>query len=114
MKTDADGVPVENDESFPYEVTVSGGAVTLTGGQNTAETMITNRKREDGDSELIEEGEDETGSTTSGEEPEVIQAGTRSVKTGDETSIGLYLALFLGAALILILAFVLRRRGNKE
>ncbi len=108
----ADGIPVDRSTSFRYDVTVEGAEVTMTN-DTVGVTTITNQELEEEEEEETS-FEEERSTEEGGSSDETIPAGTKAVKTGDETPIGLYLGLLLAAALVLILAFALRRRTRKQ
>ena len=90
-ETDADGVPVAGSASFAYAVSVDKTSVTLSGEDDRGTVVITN-------------------ATT--ESPGIGSIPTDSVRTGDETPIGLYIAVFAGSAVVLLgllIFFVVRR-----
>ena len=118
-ETDKNGHPVAGSASFKYDVTVDGSTVTLA--QDDAQTVvITNQEREETseseetESEEIKQTEPETKARNPEEETPQTEISKKSVKTGDETPLGLYIGLMAAAALLLLLLFAVRRRRNER
>ena len=109
-EVNADGTPVGNLDDFSYNVEIDNVSVTLSETSADAAVTITNTSTEE---EVQSECENtETNSSTSGDgsDGNTSSKAAKSVKTGDETNITLYVALLLGAAFIFFAAAVSRRR----
>ncbi len=98
-ETDADGVPVAGSASFAYTVSVDKTSVTLSGDHSEEAAVITNARTEPPGEPVIPENPD-------------TPPTQNSVRTGDETPLGLYLGIFAGSAvmLVVLLVFFVRRR----
>ncbi len=104
-EVDRDGTPVENAPDFMYSVSIDNAAVTLTTEETSAAVTITNTEIEEEIETEIEsdaEGGSSSSSTTSS-----------SVKTGDETPIGMYLALMAGAVVVILAGTICRKRRRQ-
>ncbi|MCD8075718.1 MAG: hypothetical protein LUF27_11955 [Lachnospiraceae bacterium] len=100
-EVDENGVPVGNNGSFPYEVSVDGAIVILNLETSmTATTTITNKKIEDEKTESESPAESET------------ETESASVKTGDDTPVGMYFSLLLAAAAFLLAGGCYRKKRN--
>lgn len=100
-EVNADGVPVAGSASFQYDVSVEGAVVEMTN-ETAGVTTITNQERDD---EEIESESEEIESETT--------VSQKSVKTGDDTPIALYLALMAAAAAALLILIGARRKRNR-
>jgi pilin isopeptide linkage protein len=104
-EVDADGIPVSEDASFAFDVTIDGSTVSLDGQNTSAQVTITNQLKDD--TETLEEPEQkQTGTTSSG----TGGSTATSVKTGDNTPTELYLILLAASACIILLIAAVRRR----
>jgi pilin isopeptide linkage protein len=104
-EVDADGIPVSEDASFAFDVTIDGSTVSLDGQNTSAQVTITNQLKDD--TETLEEPEQkQTGTTSSG----TGGSTATSVKTGDNTPTELYLILLAASACIILLIVAVRRR----
>ncbi len=107
-ETDADGVPVAGSASFAYTVSVDKTSVTLSGDHSEEAVVITNARTEPPGEPVIPETPDNPESPENPDTPPT----QNSVKTGDETPVGLYLGIFAGSAVVIVglLVFFIRRR----
>ncbi|MCD8336172.1 MAG: hypothetical protein LUD18_02670, partial [Lachnospiraceae bacterium] len=122
-EVDADGVPVESGEDFLYEVNIDGSEVVLDTGEHIVSSVtITNQEIEvvEVESEITTEFETQAESETQTESGTQAKSETQaesetqtesaSVKTGDDTPIGMYFNLFLAAFGILLAGSGYRKR----
>jgi hypothetical protein len=133
-EVDETGTPVDKVEEFPYEVSVSQTEVTLTTAEYASEVVITNSeipapetKPESNSGRSASEPETESETTpatepetqaatpsTSSTTPSQTTAASQTVKTGDQTPITLYVALFAAAAIALLITAEARRRRRDK
>ena len=117
-EVDADGKPVADAESFKYDVNVDNEKVSFTDTNTKASATITNQEQsEEEDEETNEETEEETEITstptpTSSVTPANSQTSSaKSVKTGDNTPIAMFVLLL--AVAVAVIAFIFIRRRKK-
>ena len=125
-EVDANGTPVANNNSFAYEMTVDTVKVELTSTNTKGSVTITNQEKSE--DEKKDNEEETTDDTTPSPTPEITKAPTaasptsaptvstsntaKTVKTGDNTPIAVFVLLL--AAAVAVIAFIfIKRRKNK-
>lgn len=106
-ETDKDGTPLEEAEGLVFEVSVDNAVVTMSPSHMEDKVTITNTYP----SSYTPPASSENRTESSGN-----SANGSNVRTGDETPITLYVALFAAAAVVLvalIVLFFVRRRKNR-
>ena len=115
-EVDADGKPVENADSFEYDLSVDTESITFTESNKAASVTLVNQERaEDEDEETDEEEIKEkttknTPTPTSSVTPTKSTQTTNSVKTGDNTPIGIFVVLLIAAIAVIGGGIYLKRR----
>jgi pilin isopeptide linkage protein len=130
---DEAGNPVERDSSFPYQLTVSQSEVTLTMLDDyLKDVVLTNREYPETEEETEPETEwitepETTPETVLETEPQTqpqtspateteaqSETPAKSVKTGDQTPIELYILLLAASAVVILIAEGYRRRRKSK
>ena len=110
-EVDADGKPVENADSFEYDLSVDTESITFNESNKTASVTLVNQERaEDEDEETEEKITKNTPTPTSSVTPTKSTQTTNSVKTGDNTPIGIFVVLLIAAIAVIGGGICLKRR----
>ena len=118
-EVDADGNPVAQTNGFKYDLSVANGTITFDENNKTADVTLVNQEQaEDEDEETEKEIEEKTTkktltptptSTSSNTSTKTTQT-TKSVKTGDNTPIGIFVILLVAAIVVIGGGIYLKRR----
>ena len=118
-EVDADGNPVAQTNGFKYDLSVANGTITFDENNKTADVTLVNQEQaEDEDEETEEEIEEKTTKKTLTPTPTSISSNdstkstqtTKSVKTGDNTPIGIFVILLIAAIIVIGGGIYLKRR----
>ena len=115
-EVDADGKPVENADSFEYDLSVDTESITFNESNKSASVTLVNQERAEDEDEETEEEEikekttKNTPTPTSSVTPTKSTQTTNAVKTGDNTPIGIFVVLLIAAIAVIGGGIYLKRR----
>ena len=115
-EVDADGNPVGNADSFEYDLSVDTESITFNESNKVASVTLVNQERAEDEDEDTEEEEikekitKNTPTPTSSVTPTKSTQTTNSVKTGDNTPIGIFVVLLIAAIAVIGGGIYLKRR----
>ena len=115
-EVDADGKPVGNADSFEYDLSVDTESITFNESNKVASVTLVNQERAEDEDEDTEEEEikekitKNTPTPTSSVTPTKSTQTTNSVKTGDNTPIGIFVVLLIAAIAVIGGGICLKRR----
>ena len=115
-EVDADGKPVENADSFEYDLSVDTESITFNESNKSASVTLVNQERAEDEDEETEEEEikekttKNTPTPTSSITPTKSTQTTNAVKTGDNTPIGIFVVLLIAAIAVIGGGIYLKRR----
>ena len=115
-EVDADGKPVGNADSFEYDLSVDTESITFNESNKSASVTLVNQERAEDEDEGTEEEEikekitKNTPTPTSSVTPTKSTQTTNSVKTGDNTPIGIFVVLLIAAIAVIGGGICLKRR----
>ena len=115
-EVDADGKPVENADSFEYDLSVDTESITFNESNKSASVTLVNQERAEDEDEETEEEEikekttKNTPTPTSSITPTKSTQTTNAVKTGDNTPIGMFVVLLIAAIAVIGGGIYLKRR----
>ena len=115
-EVDADGKPVGNADSFEYDLSVDTESITFNESNKVASVTLVNQERAEDEDEETEEEEikekitNNTPTPTSSVTSTKSTQTTNSVKTGDNTPIGIFVILLIAAIVVIGGGIYLKRR----
>ena len=117
-EVDADGKPVGNADSFEYDLSVDTESITFNESNKVASVTLVNQERAEDEDEGTEEEEIKekitkntpTPTSTPSNTPTKSTQTTNSVKTGDNTPIGIFVILLIAAIVVIGGGIYLKRR----
>lgn len=109
-EVDANGNPVDDAENFRYEVSVDSEKVVFDESNMERNVTIVNKETEEEEKTVIEKTEITPTPSISSSTEESVTTSTRTVKTGDNTPIAVFVLLLAAAVAVIAFCFIRSRK----